>query len=154
MDCQNAVIACHGPRPTNDLRITDCFFRSPDMSLVEKLSALVHESRHGERIYHVQCTAAADGALKATGQNCDESYETGGAYAVEAEFLARIALYGEGFSPSERAMARRQALFILNAYMNEPNPFGSHQTDDLTDAELSELLGKSKTDPQKQGHSR
>ncbi len=88
------------------------FFKAP---LVLQVATLVHEARHGEGVLkRIDPEGFAHGECK-FGPNrgeelCDISLRSGGAYAAEFEYLARVANQGKNFHPVYQSLARLAAI--------------------------------------------
>lgn len=85
------------------------------LSTLMAMATLIHEARHGDKEspLHTYCIRGAH-----LGQiSCDSSYEAGGAYGVEAEFLLRVARTRR-LPKALRQEARSKLLITLFSHFN------------------------------------
>lgn len=79
-------------------------------------SVLIHEARHEEGYHHVPCH---HGFYMAPGQrSCDESYSSGGSYAIQAEYLIKTSRSSR-VDPSIRQNSRANAIELLAERFNQ-----------------------------------
>ena len=112
-------MTCCGPGkdPTaRHIYVTD-FYVSKQVPFVTKFGTLVHESRHaGWKYFHKYCTHGFYKGQPA----CDSDFASQGSYVVEIEFYLRVALAGQNFDASTRAMALIYGIFGIENHINQP----------------------------------
>lgn len=107
------AIACHQTNKGPTM-VGQNIFHYPPLFIA---GALLHEARHADGFDHVNCTNPKMGSAS---QGCDSQFSDGGSYAVQAEFFARIAVYGRNFDSTLRETARGFALDHVEMHFNEP----------------------------------
>jgi hypothetical protein len=79
-------------------------------------SALIHEARHVEGYHHVECDHGF--FTNSHRKSCDESYSSGGSYAIQAEYLVKISRFAR-IDPSVRQSSRAIAIELLVERFNK-----------------------------------
>lgn len=87
------------------------------LSTLGRVGNLIHEARHTAGFYHSDCKSGPYEGLTADG--CDKDFNSGGAHAVEMEYLARVATQGINFHPVFKSMARLMAMARANFVFNK-----------------------------------
>ena len=88
------------------------------LSTLGRVGTIVHEARHTEGFYHVQCQQGPYKDSSVSG--CDTNYNYGGSHAIEMEYYARVAVQGKNFHPVYKKMARLMAIARSNIFFNTP----------------------------------
>ena len=103
---------------TGELALGAGFIKNSN--LIERAGVLVHEARHHTKTNngyeHVKCRGGEFRGVYA----CDPSFRTGGAYAVEVEFLARIFYSAIGIDAELKTAARTTAVHTLDGNFLNP----------------------------------
>lgn len=87
------------------------------LSSLGRVGVFLHEARHTEGYYHVQCDQGPYKNVAMAG--CDETLREGGSHGVEMEYYSRVVLQGENFHPVYKQMARLMNLGRANFVFNE-----------------------------------
>ena len=111
--CKSSGAAAYVLRDETELGIVHVCPKIAESPVYTVAESLLHESRHLDGIFHVQCIR---GTFKGE-WGCDESYEQGGAYGVGIELGVKVSRSDSIIKPY-RKLARARALGNLVGRMN------------------------------------
>ncbi|MFN7728699.1 MAG: hypothetical protein ACK5P7_06055 [Bdellovibrio sp.] len=87
------------------------------LSTLGRVGTVVHEARHTQGYYHINCNQGPYLGTSVLG--CDRDYSYGGSHAIEMEYYARVSTAGVNFHPVYKKMARLMAMGRSNIFFNQ-----------------------------------